>query len=206
MGLIKVKTLVDDATFCEIFHLAVAKAGHGMNFVEVGSFVGGSMCYLGQHLKYKNIDLNLFAIDNFKFETISTYDLSEVEYYRGNFGNAFKDNIKRCGLDVNILVGDSIEKSKEFKDKSIDFLFLDGCHSYPYVEDELKAWLPKMKKHSMICGHDYNTEPIQKATKNILGEVFTTSTGQGYYHLIGHGIKRGWYHHYHTILKKVGLK
>ena len=204
--MLKIKTLVDQATFDEIFNLAISKAGHGMIFVEIGSFVGGSMCYLGQRLKYRKLNVNLFAIDNFKFDTISSSDLGEVEYYRGNFGNAFMDNIRRCDIKANVLVGDSIEKSKEFKDKSIDFLFIDGCHSYPYVEEELKVWMPKLKKNSMICGHDYNTNAVKMAVKNVIGDVFETSTGQSYYQIFGKGITKGWYHHYYTFLKKIGVK
>ena len=99
------------------------------------------------------------------------------------------DNIRRCDIKANVLVGDSIEKSKEFKDKSIDFLFIDGCHSYPYVEEELKVWMPKLKKNSMICGHDYNTNAVKMAVKNVIGDVFETSTGQSYYQIFGKGIE-----------------
>lgn len=38
-------------------------------------------------------------------------------------------------------------------DKSLDFAFLDGDHTYEGVRDDIKFWLPKCRK--FIAGHDY---------------------------------------------------
>lgn len=49
----------------------------------------------------------------------------------------------------------SYEVVHHFKDKSLDFLYLDGSHLYPDVKRDLEDWLPKMKDGGIISGHDY---------------------------------------------------
>jgi len=35
--------------------------------------------------------------------------------------------------------------------------FIDACHEYDFVMEDLKLWEPKAKK--LICGHDYDIGP-----------------------------------------------
>jgi len=116
-------------------------------------------------------------------------------YHHGNFYNAYLENIQKCNLKVNTWIGDSIEKSKIFNNNSIDFLFIDGCHDYPYVAEELLSWMPKLKKNSMVAGHDYSLSGIQKATKSVLGNVKVISNGNSYYKEIGKGLQTNWLQH-----------
>ena len=45
-----------------------------------------------------------------------------------------------------------------FKDEALDFVFIDGDHSYKGVKDDIKIWLPKIRKGGLISGHDYAGE------------------------------------------------
>jgi len=188
----EIPSLIEYETKTEIFDKAIDKARNGMVFVEVGAFRGGSVCYIGQKIREKNIFVHLNVIDNFMFDGISTLDLSPIMYHRDKnnmFYGAYTTNIEKCNLKVNTIIGDSVVQSNKFRDNTIDFLFLDGCHTYPYVEEELKAWLPKMKKNSMISGHDYSLQSIKTAVKNVLGDdVSITSNNNAYYKELGTGI------------------
>ena len=42
-----------------------------------------------------------------------------------------------------------------YEDASLDFVFLDGDHSYDGLKKDIIAWLPKVKKGGIICGHDF---------------------------------------------------
>jgi len=66
----------------------------------------------------------------------------------------------------------SEEAVKQFADKSVDMVFIDGEHIYEGVKKDIKLWLPKAKK--LICGHDYCDlwKPVQKAVE----ESFTDFT------------------------------
>lgn len=205
--MIEVKTLVDEETRKEVFDYVIDRAGNGMNFVEVGTFVGGSICYIGQRLKEKSINVNLSIVDNFKFDLISAGAMGSV-LYGGSYYNQYRNNIKACDIKVKDYVGDSIEESVKFKDKSIDFLFLDGCHESYYVERELMAWLPKMKSNSVLSGHDFNYFAVKDAVNKMFGDkVKQTTNGYSYTVEFGKGLTKSFLlHNYYGILMKVGLK
>lgn len=50
----------------------------------------------------------------------------------------------------------STEAAKHFADESLDFVFIDGDHSYTGCKTDIDAWLPKVKKGGLLCGHDYH--------------------------------------------------
>jgi predicted O-methyltransferase YrrM len=43
-----------------------------------------------------------------------------------------------------------------FEDESMDFVFVDGDHSYSQVKKDLANWYPKVRKGGLFCGHDYS--------------------------------------------------
>lgn len=118
--------------------------------VEIGSFHGRSTYALLKACKG-----TVHSIDNDydKGRAILRYNLS-------GFGNVV----------FNVL--DSVEASKNFKDESIDMVFIDGDHSYPKVKLDIQAWFPKAKK--VICGHDYIKEHpmVMRAVKEVFADKF----------------------------------
>jgi len=155
-----VPTLVDEETRREIMDEVAKKATNDMVFVEVGAFVGGTVCHLGQRLNELGKTPKIFAIDNWVCSEVSPESLEFIGTDK-DFLKAFQDNMERTTTAhlVTTLKGDSIELAATFEDNSIDFLFLDGLHQHPYNENEIKAWLPKMKADSTIAGHDYCSLP-----------------------------------------------
>ncbi len=49
----------------------------------------------------------------------------------------------------------SSKASEKFEDKSLDFVYIDGNHRLEYVIEDMKKWIPKVKKGGIISGHDY---------------------------------------------------
>jgi len=41
-------------------------------------------------------------------------------------------------------------------DASLDFVFIDGDHTYEGVSSDLRAWWPKLRKGGLCCGHDFD--------------------------------------------------
>jgi predicted O-methyltransferase YrrM len=62
-----------------------------------------------------------------------------------------------------------------FRDKSLDFVFIDASHEYEDVRDDILSWLPKVKEGGVIAGHDYYPydynyfQGVKKAVNEILG-------------------------------------
>ena len=49
----------------------------------------------------------------------------------------------------------SSEAMSDFEDNSIDWIYIDGNHSYQYVKEDLNGWWPKIKSGGYMCGDDY---------------------------------------------------
>lgn len=65
----------------------------------------------------------------------------------------------------------SHEAVTEFEDESLDFVFIDGDHSYDGVKLDIKLWLPKVKKGGWIGFHDYD-HPRLPGVKQAIDEAF----------------------------------
>jgi predicted O-methyltransferase YrrM len=78
-------------------------------------------------------------------------------------------------VDVIPMRAFSTDAAKRVPDEYLDFVFIDANHAYSYVLDDIKAWLPKVKKGGLVSGHDYNVTgykgsfQVKKAVKEIFG-------------------------------------
>lgn len=55
-----------------------------------------------------------------------------------------------------------IQATTHFQDQELDFVYIDGDHSYDFVSKDIKAWWPKIKPGGILSGHDYTTGNPQK--------------------------------------------
>ncbi len=120
-------------------------------FVEVGSWTGYSASLIAQVARA--FGGHLYCIDHWKgsTDTILAQLAKENDVYK-----IFETNLTKVGLwnYLTPMVMDSKTACNEFKDASIDFLFMDGDHRYQQFKEDLDRWLPKMKVGGIICGHD----------------------------------------------------
>lgn len=84
--------------------------------------------------------------------------------------NIYNKFVDRVGQFPNIEIHrmSSMEGVKLFEDNSIDMVFIDGCHRYEDVCDDINGWLPKTSK--LICGHDIAHGPVKKAVTELIGK------------------------------------
>lgn len=65
----------------------------------------------------------------------------------------------------------SMEAVKDFKDNSLDFVYIDGNHEFKYVWEDIVEWTKKVRVGGIVAGHDYyharsgNTGVIDAADK-----------------------------------------
>jgi hypothetical protein len=62
-----------------------------------------------------------------------------------------------------LILKPSVEAAKDFKDYSLNFVYIDGDHRYESVKEDLIAWYPKVMIGGMISGHDFITEDIHES-------------------------------------------
>lgn len=62
-----------------------------------------------------------------------------------------KDYADRC----SIYRMDSARAASKFEDRSLDFVYIDGDHSYEGCKRDIIAWAPKIRHGGILAGHDY---------------------------------------------------
>lgn len=66
----------------------------------------------------------------------------------------------------------SMEALKYFPDRSLDFVYIDGNHSFGHVAMDLMKWNRKVKKGGVIAGHDYHsTNPVTRRKYRAIGNI-----------------------------------
>lgn len=124
--------------------------------VELGSWLGtGSTEILIDHVR--QYGGRLHCVDTWQgssgverhSEILASYDV---------FGS-FLENVSRFGgaAWVEAHRNNSLEASTEFKDASVDMVFVDADHRYDAVRSDLLIWLPKIRPRGIMCGHDCET-------------------------------------------------
>lgn len=122
----------------------------GIKILEVGSWTGVSACVLGSLAQKKKGHLTI--VDWFQGNP-NSHLYKEARY--NNIRNILVDNLAQCGVNnYTIVEKPSEEAVKQFKDDTFDLIFLDGDHRYEGVKKDIQLWLPKVKRHGILCGHD----------------------------------------------------
>jgi hypothetical protein len=78
----------------------------------------------------------------------------EQEWHTKNYKDAM-NRIEEYNSKVKVLRGSSVSMAQNVPNGSLDLVYIDACHSYECVMNDLKAWLPKVKKGGIVAGHDY---------------------------------------------------
>lgn len=63
---------------------------------------------------------------------------------------------------------ESAEAASQVVDGSLDFIFIDGDHSYDGFVADLAAWSPKVRPGGMITGHDWHHEGVDRGLAELL--------------------------------------
>ena len=106
---------------------------------------------------------------NFKIEKLYLIDpyLSYFEYkdfgLSGNVLAADLQNAKReahkkldCYSFVQFIEKKSADAAKEIPSNSLDIIYIDGNHTYDFVDEEINLYLPKLKKGGILAGHNWD--------------------------------------------------
>ncbi len=151
--------------------------------VEIGSWLGKSTIVIGTALSATN-SAKLYCVDPFD---ASGDTRSETRYRRDAqalatpLRTAFDHHMAAAGLTsmIHVLQGKSAEVGGGWKEP-IDFLFIDGDHSYAGVVADFDTWVPHLKLGGYLLFHDtwfenpgggmteYHTGPAQVVTERVL--------------------------------------
>lgn len=60
------------------------------------------------------------------------------------------------GFDCKLIKGWSNEVVRQFDDESLNFVFIDGDHTYEHVVEDIALWSKKVRKGGIVYGHDFD--------------------------------------------------
>jgi predicted O-methyltransferase YrrM len=132
--------------------------------VEVGSWMGASTCFIAGGLK--GAKPKIFAVDN--FQGLSTCG-EDAAWYKRHFNQLganstleiFRENFASLGFTPRSepVVSDSLAAAQKLEAKrgAIDFIFIDGDHSYDACKADIAAWTAFVKRGGVIAFHDFGS-------------------------------------------------
>lgn len=125
-------------TYHNLYQNVVKEFSSGSKFVEVGCWKGRSSCFLAVEIANSGKNIDFYCVDIWE----DLYD-------------NFIENMKPVENYYFPLKISSKDASKKFKDKSLDFVFLDISVDYEDVKRDIETWLPKVKPGGILAGHNY---------------------------------------------------
>ena len=156
-------------SFPDVYDQAIAEARPGDWMVELGVWMGASLCYLGDEARISGKNLKIFGVDD---------GLGVVRPLRETTppADVYLPCLKNLALydlldRVHLLHLDSTQAAELFTVGTVQFVFIDTDHSLETTRREIKAWRSKVRPGGMLAGHDYNRPPVQQAVHELLSGV-----------------------------------
>jgi predicted O-methyltransferase YrrM len=130
------------------------KLGRDLVGVEIGVYLGMHAEYLLHFLDIKK----LFLVDPYEEygdKLRAQQDWNEIyEWISGIFSD--RDNVQMIRMR-------SEHACNLFRDNSLDFVYIDGDHSYNNVFNDLGLYWNKVKPGGVLCGHDFLNPDVHGA-------------------------------------------
>ena len=89
----------------------------------------------------------------------------------------------------------SADAAKRIAKNSLDFVYIDGNHTYESTAEDISLYYPKVKKGGLFSGHDYDYGSVKKAVdefiikENLKLHIEDMGSGQ----FSGEGMKYDWW-------------
>ncbi len=103
-------------------------------------------------------NLKLYAVDPYKQHTrCSNGATGYLRHWDNRYLRAVKRQAQKRlqGKNAVIIEKFSEDGVKDILDSSLDFVYIDGDHSYDFVMQDIIIWGRKVRKGGIVSGHDY---------------------------------------------------
>lgn len=95
-------------------------------------------------------ELKLYSIDSWTSDPNDPHDY--VNDHEANYAHA---KAILSPFNVDIMRCTSMDALSYFGDGTLDFVYIDGNHSFDYVVRDIIEWSKKVRKDGIVSGHDY---------------------------------------------------
>ena len=142
---------------------AAAHFGDGDRFVEVGCYLGRSICSLADVVAGCGLEVDIVGVDTAlgsgpEGKRNTNAHGHAVQHGGGTMAGLLHRNVLACGFAdrVQLIISDSVRASRLFPDDSVAWVHLDARHDYLSVCEDIDAWRPKVRRGGWLTGDDYD--------------------------------------------------
>jgi len=121
---------------------------------KVGAEIGTSKGRYAKWLLLRVKGLKLYCVDPWEiYDDYVEYNNKETKETCDNFFEQTKERLD--GLNAVLIRKFSMDAVKDFEDNSLDFVFIDGNHSFEYAVEDIAKWEKKVRIGGIVSGHDF---------------------------------------------------
>jgi len=132
-----------------------------------GAEIGTERGLYAETLCKANPKVKLFCID--PWTTYPGYrDILDQNYMKETYNEA-RDRLS--AFNCKFIKAFSVDAVKKFADGSLDFVYIDGNHEYPYITQDMIEWSKKVRPGGIMAGHDYVTSNKSKPRNQVFWAV-----------------------------------
>jgi len=140
--------------------------------VEVGVFEG----FLSELILKFIHPKKLYLVDPHKVYSDDIGNLGKLNQLQwDNLHNIIKNRYRNV-RQVEVIRKTSLDSINDFKDKSLDFVYLDSDHSTQAVFEDIKNWYKKIRVGGILSGHDATEETVSNGVD--LAKTYLESIGK----------------------------
>ena len=123
---------------------------------RTGAEIGTARGSYAITISVNNPNLKLYCVDAW-----ATYDGLNDYTDQNQLDEYLSHAMKRLEpyKNVELIYALSMDAVKQFKDGSLDFVYIDANHEFPYVAEDLFYWSKKVRSGGIVSGHDYLKTP-----------------------------------------------
>lgn len=134
-----------------------------MKMIEIGSYIGESTIMFAKRFRY------VYSIDPFVEEYPGAVNVFQYAKFSKVY-EKFLENISNFA-NINSIRLTSDEAINIFNNIKLDFVYIDGAHTYEQVHKDITNYMPIIKEGGFIGGHDYvpGWNDVMQAVNELLG-------------------------------------
>ncbi len=117
-------------------------------------------------------------IPGLKLYGIDVWELNAVNSRERRL-NKYKEAQKRLlPYDVTLIKKLSLDAVNDFDNNSLDFVYIDACHFFDDVMQDIINWTKRVRKGGIVAGHDYNPN-VSRPVVEIAVKAYVQCHGYG---------------------------
>lgn len=116
-----------------------------------GAEIGVAEGYFSEAMFKAIPNLHLYCVDSWQVYKGNRWGGSQER--NDHHIKATFERLKSC--NSTILKDFSMDAIRHIADESLDFVYIDACHAFDYVMQDLIEWSKKVRKGGIVAGDDY---------------------------------------------------